>query len=780
MDDELLAKDQEAKTLAEQAWQAFQDGNLEEAGRLAEQAHARFARQPVHAEGVANTAFFLGNLAWQQGKLEVGLRFFEEAAVYYQDQPASPLTAQVFMALGPARQQAGRLPEAETAYRRALADYRTLDDGNGLANVAFQLGQLLRDRPEQALPYLEEATTVWNTTPPSWQTAYAFTALGDMRYQLGQLPPAAAAYERAADDFRRLDDKPALIDRLLDLGCTYRDLGQAQAAVTAYDEAITLAEATADGPRLGRALLSAAFVRQAHFQAYAEALADYLRVTEVGEPDDQALAWLQVAAIYQLQAKLDEAIGAAQRALAHYETANDRGAMAACQARIGDCYTDLHQFEAAEDAYRRALILHEQMNDPVGQVWTWEQLGALAWEIGQPEEALARYQRALTLAEAGEDWTNAAGCCEALATFYEILGQTAAATRFYEGAARYRGYVGDVPSQIRAAVARGYLTADQGHCPDALESLMGLLETAAAHRDLLLLTQLYMALSDVAARCGQPEIAVHYRETAVGQYEQLSLYPLAATHAVQLGQIYGEWGRLDTAEFWFRHTLDLCHQHRLDDWLATAGIGLAWVLFRRRHYDEARSELLVVQQHVTADNILAQYAIHVGLGVLAEHQGDEAGELAELQAATAVLDRYRLLFASPELPIPFWGDKARLYRRVVRQLARQGRSTEALLAAEAARSRSLLEWLGLAFLPPPAGVAPELVQQEQQWLQAARQALQTIQREPGDHLALSRLREMVQQIEQIWQAMGNTEYIRLRRGQPLVWAELRTCLRWEE
>lgn len=774
---ELSEKDHKGQTLSEQAGQAFQNGELDAARRLAEQAYTLFAHRPVYAEGAANTAFFLGNLSWQQGRLDEALHLFKETALYYQDQPSSPLTAQVFLTVGLARQQAGQLPEAEIAYRRALTDYRTSRDENGEANAAFQLGQLLRDRPDQALPYLEEATAVWEKHPPSWQTAYAFTALGDVRYQLGQLSRAAAAYERAAHDFRQLGDKPVFIDRLLDLGRTYRDLGQVRAAVAAYDEAAALAEAMNDGPRLGRALLSRAFVRQAHFQAYAEALADYLRVTEVGEPDDRALAWLQVAALYQLQTKWDKAIAAAQQALEHYESVNNPTATAACHARIGDCYTDLRQFEAAEQVYHRALALHGQMDDRTGQVWTWEQLGALAWERGEREEALARYQRALALAEASKDWANAAGCCEALATFYEILGQAAAAARFYEWAARYRQQAGDVPSQIRAAIAHSYLMAGPDRCPDALEALTVLLDTAVSHGDPLLLTQLHVALSDAAARCEQLDTAVHYRETAVNQYHQVGLYRLAAIHAVQLGQIYGAWGRLETAESWFRHALDLCYQHHLDDWVATAGIGLAWALFRQRRYDAARGELRAVQAHVTDDNILAHYAVHVGLGVLAERQGDEAGELAQLQAATAVLDRYRLLFASPELPIPFWGDKVRLYRRVARQLARRGQSIEALLTAEAARSRSLLEWLGLAFLPSPIGITPELVQQEQQNLQVARQSLHVLQREPEERLALSDLREAIQQIEQIWQAMGDEEYIRLRRGEPLLWEEIRTCLK---
>ena len=674
--------------------------------------------------------------------------------------------------------EASDTAEAEHLYQEAQALFaQEPPHAPGLAAVALNLGILasLRGDPTSALPYLEQAVAFWEDQPPSPTGAYAFSKLGDAYRWLSNPSQALSAYGRALADYRHLNEWQGTLDRLLDLGLTYRDLHRSKPALKALDEAIELAEAHADNARLVQGLLYRGYVLQVLTQDYPNALADYLRAAELGGPDDQAFAWLQAAGCYEVQDRPDEAIPLLKRALAYYQAADEPIAAAACHARLGDLYTNQRQFDQAEPAYRQALALHEMVNDVTGQIQTWQQLAALAWERGQLEECLARYRHALAMAEGHGDADNAAGCYEALATLYEILNLPDEAAACYRQAAVYRQQTGNLEAGVRARVAESFLSAGAGHCDQALDTLKDLLSPVESSGDRLLLAQVHVALSDVAALCGDQGPAVEHAAVAQELYQALGLARLAAINALRLAEAHNQFDQVSQAEVAFRRALSICQDHGLPELATTARTGLALVLLRQGRHDEARAELLAASP-AEEGNPFAGYAVHIGLGAVAEKAGDTATALAEYEAAIDCLDAFRLTFAMPELPIASIGERAHLYERVVLGLQRSERSVKAFSYAEEARSRSLLQLLGLTSLPMPAGSPAESVQEEHRSLWEVRHALARLQRDPHDNVTLRKLREAHQRLSQLWQAMGAGEYVDLRRGEPASWKELQERL----
>jgi tetratricopeptide (TPR) repeat protein len=758
-------------------WQkAIQAGNSDASERFCRKAYALFAQHPLHPPGLAAVALWRGNLAMRHNDPASALPLLEEAAAYLHDQPPTPLSAQAFSTLGQAHQQLNHLTEARNAYEQALARYLQLDDALGQANQQLAIGQLLRNEPESALPYLESAAAYWESQPASLIGAYAFTALGDVHRQLRQLPKAAQAYERALTTFQQIGNWQGMIDRWLDLALTYRDQGRTKPAIAVLDEAIALAERNSDYARLKQVLLHRGFIRQAYLQQYKEALADYLRVIELGGAEDEAFAWMQASGVYELLDRLPEAIAAAERALAHYRAVDNLTATAACYARLGDCYVTLRQFDQAEAAYQQALALHERSYDQLGQTQTWQQLAALSWERGQSEEALARYRRALRLAEQQNDVENAAGCCESLATLYETLDLPDQAATYYGLAARYREMSGSLEGQVRASIAQSTLMADTGRYDEALAGLSAKLPVVEASGDRLLLVQLHVALSDLAARRKDPQPAVDHAQAAQRLYESLGLARLAAINALRLGQAYDQLNRLTEAEASFAKSLQIAEQHELSDQAQTARVSLAWAQLRQSRYDEARISLQNARRPDAEGNPFAGYAIHVGLGVVAEKVGDAVSALAEFQNALTYLDRFRIAFAMPDLPIELIGNKAHLYQRVVLMLWRAGRHIESFARTEEARSRALLAFLGFAVLADPVGVPHEVMNNERHWLHEVRRLLLQLQHNPFDGAALSGLRQAHQQLAQLWDSLGASEYAHMRQGEPVTWEALRAYL----
>ena len=120
--------------------------------------------------------------------------------------------------------RAGRLPEAEAAYREVLgADPDNIDALHFLGVIAYQLG-----RHDQAEALISRALL------QNASNASAHNNLGNALQAQGKLEQALTSYRRA------LALEPNYVDALVNLGATYRAQGDLDQAVASYQKALAL------------------------------------------------------------------------------------------------------------------------------------------------------------------------------------------------------------------------------------------------------------------------------------------------------------------------------------------------------------------------------------------------------------------------------------------------------------------------------------------------------------------------------------------------------------
>jgi Flp pilus assembly protein TadD len=202
-----------------------------------------------------------------------------------------PFAVQSWLDQGRTHQQAGRLTEAEDAYRHALElAPHDAESCHLLGLVTYRLHRLA-----ESLRYLHAAVERQPTSPVYWFN------LGVVSQKAGRSPDAVTAYEKA------IALNPRYSEAYGNLGNVLRDNGNLSEAVKAYEQALKLNPGHADTHNN----LGVAKKEQGHTQ---DAITCYRRALELKPTHAEALNNLGLALMEV--GTLHDAIGCFQQALA--------------------------------------------------------------------------------------------------------------------------------------------------------------------------------------------------------------------------------------------------------------------------------------------------------------------------------------------------------------------------------------------------------------------------------------------------------------------------------
>lgn len=260
-----------------------------------------------------------------------------------------------------AHHTAGRLEEAEAAYREILAaDPRHFDALHLSGVLALQAG-----RPAEAAAAIAAALAV----DPS--SAQAHNSLGEAYRRLGRFDDAIAQFREATAR------APDYADALFNLGNVLRRQGRLEEAVESFRRVLAVNPAMAEAQvRLGETLNV--------LGRTAEAIAAH--EAAIALKPDYAPAHNSLGLALRDAGRLDDALAACQRAVAH-----DPNLMLA-RFNVGNLLREKGFLEEAAAAYRAAIAI-----EPTGFAEAHNNLGNVLKELGRAEEALACYQQALAL-----------------------------------------------------------------------------------------------------------------------------------------------------------------------------------------------------------------------------------------------------------------------------------------------------------------------------------------------------------------------------------------------
>jgi tetratricopeptide (TPR) repeat protein len=299
------------------------------------------------------------------------------------------MTVQQALQAGLEHYEAGRLPEAQRSYQRALQlDPGQPDALHMLGIIALQLGE-----HELSLQMIARAIR-GRPSDPHFLNNFGVVNLG-----LNRLEEALEGFERA------LAIEPDFCDALRNRGNALQALGRHDEALASYDRALAIR------PDYAEALNNRGLVLH-EFGRYEEALASYGKALTINPRSAEALS-NRGTALEQLK-RYDEALASHDQALAIQPEAPE------VLANRSDILRVLDRCDEALASSEKALKVRPGFAEALVS------RGNALQALGRCDEALASYQQALAVkpGDAGAHW-NAAVC-------RLLLGDFARGWREYE------------------------------------------------------------------------------------------------------------------------------------------------------------------------------------------------------------------------------------------------------------------------------------------------------------------------------------------------------------
>jgi len=329
-----------------------------------------------------------------------------------------PGRADVWNFLGVLHRRAGKIPEAITAYRRAI------EINQDYADSYYNLANLLKSthQHEACITLYRRALTLLPDRADAW------SSLADSLRELEQWPEAEAACRRAI--FLR----PTFAGAYLNLGNALRGQGKLEEAAASYQQAISL------DPKMVEAYHNLGMVsrEQGNLETAAEAYQQVLNLRPDWAEASVTLGILRediarnkVTMPSLSQEKVSHQVETVEEsnpqallasAMTAYQLGENVLAMTRCEQVLKiepnrpDAWTlkgillrKLKQFEEAASAHRRAIACKPDYPD------AHNNLGGALSDLGRLEEALACYRRAIQLVPKKVDFLiNLAGMLQAL------------------------------------------------------------------------------------------------------------------------------------------------------------------------------------------------------------------------------------------------------------------------------------------------------------------------------------------------------------------------------
>ncbi len=395
-------------------------------------------------------------------------------------------------------------------------------------------------------------------------------------FRKGQLPAAAAQYERALELAPRVYGIDSLSTAVLhtDAADVYQEMGRYDRAEVLFRRALEIKEAKRgkDNPEVATCLSNLAnlYTVMARYEQAEQLLRRALEIHETRQGKDH----VDVAHVlnlwgflYQVQGKYEEAVPLQQRSLAIREATlgKDHPDVAYSLAGLGNLYRDLGRYEKAESLFRRSLeiwqgqpgkaevaiglnnlaVVYRAMgrddkaeplllqaleivetqrgkNSPATAI-ALDNLAGVYLTTGRYEKAESLHRRSLAVREAlyGKDHPKIAVSLNNLAQVYKGLKKLKEAQSLYERS---------------LAIAESRLGKDHPNVGGVLQNLAGLYADPAL------------------GRCDEAE-ALYRRSLAIFEARLGKDHPSVAADLRDLGGMYKDLGRYEEAEPLYRRAL---------------------------------------------------------------------------------------------------------------------------------------------------------------------------------------------------------------------------------
>jgi CHAT domain-containing protein/tetratricopeptide (TPR) repeat protein len=444
-----------------------------------------------------------------------------------------------------------------------------------------------------------------------------------------------------------------------------------------------------------------------------------------GDDSGQAVSLFALGRVYLIEVENQKALEYFNQSLSLYRATNDRSGEAVTLREMGDIYSELGNHQKALEYYNQSLFLFRATSDRTEEAIILNRIGVDYSFLGEKQRALEYYNQSLSLFRATSEREGEAVTLEFIGNVYSDLGEKQKALEYYNQSLSLSRARGDRRGEARALELIGNVYSDLGEKQKALEYFkqsFSLFQATnpvrAPGREVLTLIYIGNVYSDL----GEKQKALEYFNQSlslsrVSNYHQAEVYSL-----IYIGNVYSDLGEKQKALEYFNQSLSLSRARgdRIIEFGILEDIGLAY-----DNWGEKLKALEYYNQSLPLSRVVGNRAgearILFSIAVVKSHRGNLTEALKDIESSIDIIENLRTKIASPELRTSYFASAQNYYEfyiNLLMQLHKQQPNSnyniKAFEASERSRARSLLELLQEANANIREGVAPDLLQQEQQ------------------------------------------------------------------
>lgn len=309
--------------------------------------------------------------------------------------------ARSWLEIGSTAWAMGESQHSPGAYRKALDLFRLLDDLHGQARALNYLGLVLaRKDPRQALPFYQEALTLFQQTGDSRQEGVVLNNLGGLQGLLGEPHAALSRYREALAIHQARGDLAQQAAVWNNMGSTYRRTGRLQEALEYFSRSLDARRQLGDRRGEGRVLNNLGLVSlhlgdlERAERSFHQAL---LAKQEGRDRRGEAVTLLNLGFLHAERDQWTRALTSYEQALELQRATSDRRSEATTLIEMGRATAELGRPAAAKRHLQEALTLLEALDNPWRLGLAKAALGQVFTDFGQPTEAVVVLEESLEL-----------------------------------------------------------------------------------------------------------------------------------------------------------------------------------------------------------------------------------------------------------------------------------------------------------------------------------------------------------------------------------------------
>lgn len=415
----------------------------------------------------------------------------------------------------------------------------------------------------------------------------------------------------------------------------------------------------------------------------------------LGENEGAAVASHIVGFLHYSQGDLTAALESYDKAAKLYELTGDKSRRAELLADIGQIYFVRSQHSLAAEYFKKSLALSEELGEKKKIALALNSMGALYSALGDYAPALDYYRKSIAICEEIKDQRLISTPLMNIGSIYRIIGNNALALDYYQRSLLLTEALNDKRRTAFVLSNIGQIHLSQANYSQALEYLqraLAMVQELGSKADVVLyeglIGSVHMARKDYA-------LALVHFEKSLSLNESIGQKAFTATMLQNIGHVHYLEGRTDRALDYFKRSLTLAEESQESAVTAGALIGLSTTYLAQNKNEAALASaeraLVLASQMQKADALWLSHNL-IGRAQLALGRPDLARR--SFDAAIDGIERMRAGIAGGEQESRrFFEDKLAPYHSIIELLVATKSYPDALLYAERAKARTLLDVL---------------------------------------------------------------------------------------